>query len=97
MMRAGCGIAFDVCARRLQRNRKWRPTATTRSLSGLANDWYRPPAITGVAVAGLSVVGDSKGGREIKHGHARLDLYECAKAVGWRSRRTTRLTLALAI
>ncbi len=44
-------------------------------------DYERPPAIAGLAVAGLSRVGDWTGGREIAWHLGGLDLYDCVKTV----------------
>lgn len=80
-MRASCGVAFDV-VRGVCNGAKHLVTEGRHVVAFRAgDDWYRPPAAAGAAVAGLSVVGDRQGGREIRHRDDRLDLYRCAKAV----------------
>ena len=80
-MRAASGVAFDVVRGICNGTKHVETDGTHPILFKAGDDRYRPPAIAGVMVVGLSVLGDSKGGREIKHGRARLDLYQCAKAV----------------
>jgi hypothetical protein len=45
-------------------------------------DYVRPPAFCNVMICGLSYLGDTKGGREIFDGRARIDLYgACREAL----------------
>lgn len=44
-------------------------------------DYYRPPAFAGVMVAGLSMLGDTKGARIIRHNNMKFDLYGSVKKV----------------
>jgi hypothetical protein len=45
------------------------------------DDWERPPAVAGRLMAGVSVLGDAVGGREITDGSERIDIYSAVKAV----------------
>ena len=80
-MRVATGDAFDVVrgvcngTKHVQTNDK-HPIPFT---SG--KDWYRPPAIAGLLVLGLSRLGDSKGGREIGSGADRKDIYGAVKSL----------------
>lgn len=80
-MRVECGSAFDA-VRGICNGTKHVQTDASHAVSFKAGeDWDRPPARLGEMVLGLSQLGDPHGGREIKHSQARLDLYQCAKAV----------------
>ncbi|WP_316227706.1 hypothetical protein [Bradyrhizobium sp. SZCCHNR3015] len=47
----------------------------------IGGDYYRPPAFAGVMMAGLSMLGDTKGARVVRHNDTKYDLYGSAKAV----------------
>jgi hypothetical protein len=80
-MRAECGLAFDV-VRGICNGTKHVETDGSHIVAFKAGqDTDRPPAILGQMILGVSLLGDSKGGRDVRHGQARLDVYACAKAV----------------
>jgi hypothetical protein len=67
-VRKAAGFAFDV-VRAVCNGSKYLKTDASHPIGFRAgDDWYRPPAIAGVMIVGLSVLGDSKGGREITTG-----------------------------
>ena len=64
-MRQSTGDAFDV-VRGVCNGAKHVAMDSSHSIRFRAgDDWDRPPAIAGLAIAGLSLVGDGDGGREI--------------------------------
>jgi len=72
-------IAFDV-VRAVCNGTKHVETDNSHPIAFRAgDDWDRPPAFCGVMVAGISVLGDLKGGRDIRQGHARIDIYEACR------------------
>jgi hypothetical protein len=80
-MRASCGAAFDV-VRGVCNGTKHVETDGSNAIAFRAGaDTDRPPAIFGEAIFDVSRFDDAVGGREVRHGADRLDVYECAKAV----------------
>jgi hypothetical protein len=45
------------------------------------SDWDRPPAFAGIMRAGVSFLGDTKGGRSAKVRDGSMDLYGCVKTL----------------
>jgi hypothetical protein len=80
-MRASCGVAFDV-VRGVCNGTKHVETDGSHVIAFRAgDDTDRPPARLGELVLDVSRLDDGVGGRDVKHGTDRLDVYECAKAV----------------
>jgi hypothetical protein len=80
-MRTECGVAFDV-VRGVCNGTKHVETDGTHAIAFRGGaDTDRPPAIFGVAIFDVSRFDDAVGGREVRHGGDRLDVYECAKAL----------------
>ncbi len=79
-MRAACGDSFDV-VRAICNGTKHVQTDASHPIPFIAGtDWYRPPAILGQMILGLSRLGDPHGGREIGQGQKRRDIYPAVKA-----------------
>lgn len=80
-MRVACPGHFDV-VRGVCNGAKHVATDQSHPIPfATGRDYYRPPAIAGVMVTGLSMLGDTKGARVIQHANKKYDLYGSAKAV----------------
>ncbi len=80
-MSATCGVAFDV-VRGVCNGTKHVGTDERHVVAFRAgDDSDRPPAILGELVLDVSRFDDAHGGRDVRHGDERFDVYECAKAV----------------
>jgi len=75
VMRSSDSKAFDL-VRSVCNGTKHVSTHSTHSIAfKIGADYERPPSLAGVAMCGLSYVGDTKGGREIAQGSLRIDIY----------------------
>jgi hypothetical protein len=80
-MRVVCGVAFDV-VRGVCNGTKHVETDGSHVVAFRAgDDTDRPPARLGELVLDVSYFDDTVGGRDVRHGTERLDVYDCAKAV----------------
>ena len=80
-MRLHTGEAFDVVRAVCNGAKHVKTDPKHRIPVRAGDDWYRPPAVAGLMVADLSVLGDGDGGREFEHADIRHDIYSCARRV----------------
>src|SRR5262245_21863812 len=80
-MRASCGVAFDV-VRGVCNGTKHAQTDGSHPVTfRVGDDSDRPPAKWGQARWGVSRWDDPMGGRDVRDGATRHDVYECARVV----------------
>lgn len=81
-MRHGGSTDFDV-VRGICNGTKHVSTNASHNVPFTSGtDWDRPPAFAGVMIMGVSVLGDKKGGREIRTGAGgRVDIYHACNYV----------------
>jgi hypothetical protein len=80
-MRASAPVTFDavhgICnGTKHGETKAWHPVQFTAG-----DDWDRPPAIFGEMRVGVSRLGDTKGGRDIRSGAGPVDIYYACKQV----------------
>jgi hypothetical protein len=80
-MRTACPGHFDV-VRSVCNGTKHVATDGNHPIPfAVGRDYNRPPALAGVMAAGLSMLGDTKGARVIRHNDKKYDLYGSVKTV----------------
>lgn len=80
-MRPSCGVAFDVVRGVCNATKHVQTDGSHAVTFRVGDDTDRPPARWGEALWGVSRWDDRVGGREVRDGPDRHDVYECAKAV----------------